>query len=103
MAKMSELDLCINELRAAAQSLTNAADSLTALFGQPTETDNAPAQEKPKPPTLEKVRGVLADKSRNGHTEAVRILLEKYGGNKLSEISPDRYAELLKDAEGLND
>ena len=101
MSKIPELDLTIKELHAAAQSLINAANSLTAIFAQPAETDNAPAQEKPKPPTLEKVRGVLADKSRNGHTDKIRELLEKYGGNKLSEISPDRYAELLKDAEGL--
>ena len=32
MSKMSEVDLCIGELRIAAQSLAAVADSLTALF-----------------------------------------------------------------------
>ena len=57
--------------------------------------------EPPKPITLETARGILADKSRIGHTEAVRELLLKHGGTWLSEISPKRYPELLKDAEGL--
>ena len=33
MSKTSEIDLCISELRTAAQSLTAVADSLTVLFG----------------------------------------------------------------------
>ena len=33
MSKTSEIDLCISELRTAAQSLTAVADSLAALFG----------------------------------------------------------------------
>ncbi len=32
MSKMSELDLCVGELRSAAQSLNSVADSLTSLF-----------------------------------------------------------------------
>ena len=96
MPKTSELDATLQELRVAAQSLTNAADSLTALFSKSTAEPSESA-----PPTLEQVRAVLADKSRNGHTEAIRTLLEKYGGSRLSEISPNRYAEILEDAEGL--
>jgi len=98
---MKELEAVIAEIRIVANHLTTIADSMAAIFCQPEETNTANASEKPKPLTLEQVRGILADKSRNGHTEAIRLLLEKYGGNKLSEISPDRYAELLKDVEGL--
>ena len=50
---------------------------------------------------LEDVRAVLADKSRMGHTAAVRELLTKYGAAKLSEIDPQKYPALLKDAERL--
>lgn len=32
MGKMSELDLCVSELRSVAQSLTTVADSLATLF-----------------------------------------------------------------------
>lgn len=54
-----------------------------------------------KPLTLEEVRAVLAEKSRAGHTEEVRELLNKHGADKLSEIDPAEYAALLADVEVL--
>ena len=51
--------------------------------------------------TLEEVREVLADKSRNGKTEQVRELLKKHGADRLSAINPDSYQALLEDAEVL--
>lgn len=104
MSKTSELDLCIDELRHAAQSLCMAADSLAALFSG--ADDELEASTPPKPPatppiTLEQVRAVLASKSQDGFTAEVRALLQKHGAPKLSEIAPDRYAALLADAEAL--
>lgn len=106
MGKMSELDICVGELRSAAQSLNSVADSLTALFSG--EQSEASEQPEPKPPapkplTLEAVRAVLTEKSRSGHTAKVRELLEKHGASKLSEIDPDKYAALLAEAEVLGD
>jgi hypothetical protein len=113
---MSELDICIGELRNAAKSLNAVADSLTALFSGKedlqtninatfTQTGNENMQVatalEPKPITLEEVRAVLAEKSRAGHTTEVRELLEKHGATKLSEIAPDKYPALLKEAEAL--
>lgn len=99
MSKMSELDLCVGELRSAAQSLNTVADSLTSLFsGTQPETSVQPTL---KPLTLEEVRAVLAEKSRNGHTAKIRELLEKHGAAKLSEIDPQKYAALLAEAEVL--
>ena len=51
--------------------------------------------------TLIDVRKVLAEKSREGHTEQVRTLLEKYGADKLSAINPANYQSLVCDAECL--
>lgn len=51
--------------------------------------------------TLEEVRAILADKSQQGLTAKVRELLEKYGSNRLSEIKPEHYSDLLSDAEKL--
>lgn len=106
MAKMSELDLCITELRKVAQAMNLIADSLTALFSGSGGTTEAPAPKaeakpEPKPIKLETVRAALAEKSRAGHTAEVRELLQKHGAAKLSEIDPSHYADLLKDAEGL--
>lgn len=62
----------------------------------------APTEPEPKPtPTLEQVRAVLAEKSRAGHTAAIRELLRKYGAEKLSLVDPQHYEALLKDVEGL--
>ena len=103
MSKMSELDLCVGELRSAAQSLNTVADSLTSLFSGSQPRTSVQPESKPtsKPLTLEDVRAVLAEKSRNGHTAKVRELLEKHGAAKLSEIDPKNYAALLAEAEVL--
>jgi len=113
---MSELDICIGELREAAQSLTAVADSLTALFSGGgktesyvfTQTGNDNKQivvgattPKPKPVTLEQVRAVLAEKSRSGHTAEVRELLQKHGAAKLSEIDPSEFEALLGEAASI--
>lgn len=50
---------------------------------------------------IEDVRKILADKSRLGHTAKIRELLEKYGANKLSEIDPSNYKDLVADVEKL--
>lgn len=68
-----------------------------------TKKDTKAAKQEPeeKPLTLEEVRAVLAEKSRSGHTEEVRELLNKHGADKLSEIDPAEYAALLAEAEVL--
>ena len=103
MSKMSELDLCVGELRTAAQSLNTVADSLASLFSGSQPKSSVQPESKPtsKPLTLEEVRAVLAEKSRNGHTAKIRELLEKHGATKLSEIDPQKYAALLAEAEVL--
>ncbi len=108
MSKISELDLCVGELRSAAQSLNAVADNLAALFNSGSNNPESMVQPKtktattkPKPITLEQVRAVLAEKSRDGHTAEIRALLEKHGAAKLSEIDPDKYADLLAEAEVL--
>ena len=103
MSKMGELDLCVSELRSVAQSLNTVADSLTSLFSGSQPRTSVQPESKPtsKPLTLEDVRAVLAEKSRNGHTAKVRELLEKHGAAKLSEIDPQKYSALLAEAEVL--
>lgn len=51
--------------------------------------------------TLEEVRGILADKARLGFTSQIKELLEKYGANKLSELSPEKYGDILRDVKEL--
>ncbi len=98
MSKMSEMAATIEELRNAAAAINEAASWLAEQFSGNDEPE-APVKEPPL--TLETVRAVLADKSRNGHTAEVRSLLQKYGASKLSEIDPANYKALLADAEVL--
>ena len=51
--------------------------------------------------TVEKVRAVLAEKSRDGKTQEVRKLLNEFGADKLSAIPEDKLPNLLKKAEVL--
>ena len=51
--------------------------------------------------TLEEVRRVLATKSKNGKQAEVKELIKKYGVNKLTDIHPCNYKELLELAEAL--
>ena len=104
MSKTSELALVIEELRNAAAALCSVAENLSTLFADQAEQNTTPAptiQKAEKPLTLEAVRAVLAEKSRDGHTADIRALLEKHGAARLSEIDPANYAALLADAEAL--
>ena len=54
--------------------------------------------EKPKV-TFKQVRAALAKKSQMGYTSAVKNLVENYGVERLSDIKPENYAEILEQAE----
>ena len=94
MGKFSELDAAIKDLREAATTLLELADTLSQMFDGKSEEELTP--------TLETVRAVLAEKSRTGHTAEVRSLLEKYGATKLSQIDPANFKALLADAEVID-
>lgn len=104
MGKISELDMAIRDLRSAAATINDVADTLAEVFS--TESaDEAPDAVAPVEPalTLEQVRAVLANKSRQGHTAEIRALLQKYGAAKLSGIDPIHYTALVAEAEVLTD
>ena len=82
----AELARCGNALLALSKAVSG---------GKPETTVSAEAI------PLEKVRAVLADKSRLGHTAEVKALLQKHGAVKLSEVDPAKYATLLAEAEAL--
>ena len=122
MSKIKLLLDVVQDMRSLADSLQAVADAVAdndAAEAEMTTTKEpekagkagkaAKKEEKPvakqepeeKPLTLEEVRAVLAEKSRAGHTEEVRELLNKHGADKLSEIDPAEYPVLLAEAEVL--
>ena len=111
MGKCKELSIILDELEAQAHSVLDSVASIRRMFTteeekEPTPYDDGYGYEETeiyvkKPITLEEVRQVLAEISRDGKTAQVRELLKKHGANKLSEINPENYEALLQDAEVL--
>ena len=70
-------------------------------FVQSSEGEEPLPEEKTEAPTLEEVRAVLAKLSVAGHSASVKALIAKFGADKLSDIAPEQYAALLKEAERI--
>ena len=120
MGKMKELATELLELRRCGETLISVADTLTVLFSEDNEetavakpakkqkkttsevTESVPETEAAEPEkvySFTDMRALLADKSRTGHTAAVRELLRKYGAGKLSDLAPENYAAVVAEAE----
>lgn len=101
MSKMSDMAATIEELRTAATAINNAVNWLAEMFGGAGDAESATPTEPTL--TLEQVRAVLAEKSRQGHTAEIRALLQTYGASKLSGINPVHYKALVAKAEVMTD
>jgi len=102
MSKTKLLNEVISDLRKLANSIQAIADTFEA-DATPTEEKQIEPNSKISEPTqpvvsIEEIRAVLAGKSQDGKTAEVRALLQKYGANKLSEISAEVFPDLLKEA-----
>ena len=51
--------------------------------------------------SLEDVRGLLAKKSQEGFTDEIRSIIKEYNCEKLSEINPKYYLEILQKAKQM--
>lgn len=105
---MSKMKLALDVV----EELRNLADSIESLVkameGDDTsDTSNtstiSDVSDKPKEDqiTTEMVRAALAEKSQAGKQMEIKALITKYGGNKLTDLDPSCYKELLKEAEVL--
>ena len=102
MSKMAELDAVVAELRRCGETLIGVSETLRDLFnGSDEYLPNAQPQSATKALVLEDVRSVLAQKSIEGHTAEIQALIRKYDADKLSQVDPAHYADLLRDAEVL--
>lgn len=93
MQDKEEMKALVTEAMTILGTASRALEGLQARLEQ-----DAPAKAEPKALTLVEVRAVLADKSRDGFTDQIRALLEKYGAPKLSEIDPSSYRDLADEA-----
>ena len=95
---LAQLAASISEIAAELKSFSHADHGSVELESQV----EAPDPEKPKQPTLEEVRGILADRASNGHREAVQALIQKRGAKKLSDIDAAAYQSLIEEASALS-
>ena len=111
MGKMNNLSLELEELRkntnklseilsTVSEIITTINDIVGTIESAFSSSPETPKEDK-KSVTLEEVRAVLAEKSREGKTTEVKELLTKFGVNKLSELDASKYDELLKETEGI--
>lgn len=94
--KMSELDLLLDEFEQAVNHVQELAKEIRAFF----TTKEEPAEEE-KPISFTEFRALCANKSRAGHTEAIKAMILDTGAHKLSEVEPNRYRELYQRVEAL--
>ena len=92
--KMSELDLLLDEFEQAACHIQELAKEIRAFF----TTKEEPAEEE-KPISFTELRALCANKSRAGHTEAIKAMILDTGAHKLSEVEPNQYGELYQRVE----
>lgn len=71
---------------------------------QDTQAEPQAKSETPKPAreyTLEEVRAVLVELSQQGLTSQVRQIVLDAGATSLSEVAPDKYAQIMAAVEEL--
>nr|DAS19384.1 MAG TPA: hypothetical protein [Caudoviricetes sp.] len=90
-----------NEVIAELIGVLNRLVDVLEEFVQSSEGEESLPTEKTEAPTLEEVRAVLAKLSVAGHSAAVKALITKFGADKLSELAPEYYTALLKEAEKI--
>ncbi len=90
---MNELSAAVAEIRKCSELLLGVAEALASM-GESSEQQSEKI-------TMEEVRAVLAQKAAAGLSSEVKALLEKYGGKKLSDIKPEDYGHLIKEAEAI--
>lgn len=84
-----------------ADKLRALADSITAACSEQPAAVEEPAKAEAPTVPLEKLRGVLAEKSQQGFTSEVKDLIRRYGADKLSDIDPEHFPDMLKEAEAI--
>ena len=99
---LARLAASISEIAAELKSIGHFDHGIGEESDEPEPQVEAPDREKPKQPTLQEVRGILADRASNGHREAVQALIQKHGAKKLSDIDPAAYQSLIEEASALS-
>ena len=109
MVNKKDLRGGVAKMREVAELLTGWADDMerslekkpgkktvAALVAEPEES--TPAAEPVAASSFEDVRGLLAAKSAAGYRAQVLALINSFGAEKLSEVDPSHFGELMESA-----
>ena len=100
MSRVNLLLDVVEDMLSLAYSLQSVADSIQGNTAAPEEVPTQPVDNTPQI-TIDQVRTLLAEKSGEGKTQAVKALLYKYDAGKLSGVKPEDYAALMEEARKL--
>lgn len=95
---MNQTDLILKVVEDLYQ-LAQHIDSLIKV--EPEKPDEEKEVIQRNPIAVEEVRAILAEKSLAGKQEEIRALIVKYGADKLTDLDPSCYKDLLKEVEAL--
>jgi DNA-directed RNA polymerase subunit F len=95
---MNQTDLILKVVEDLYQ-LAQHIDSLIKVEPEKANEEKKVVQDKPI--AVEEVRAILAEKSLAGKQEEIRALIVKYGADKLTDLDPSCYNDLLKEVEAL--
>ena len=106
MSKVKLLLDMVDDMRSLADSIQSVADSIQGNTAVPEEisaqsVDGIPAKPAAPQITIDQVRTLLAEKSGEGKTQAVKALLYKYDAGMLSGVKPEDYAALMEEERKL--
>lgn len=95
---MSKIKLLLDVV----EDMRNLADSLQAIANAVTENEPDSSSETTEVEVTEQqVRDILVTKSQEGYKDECRALIIKHGATNVTNLKPEFYAQVLKEAEAI--
>ena len=97
MAKMNELDALLTELSEHSRFLQESVKAIRELLsgGEP---EGKPEEKRY---SIEEVRALLLEKRKSGFKDEIRALLLRHGAERLTDIDPAEYCDMMAEAEEI--
>ena len=95
MSKIKKVLEVIEVLKDCSQTLEEAAKDIEEMFKTPDLVKNEEVV-KEKEITLEELRGLMAQKSRDGFTKEMKAIIKHLGYSRLTDVPKEHYQEMLK-------
>lgn len=103
MSAMNDLELKLREAENLIDQTKETILSLHELLSSSQNGEQCNDEQPKRNPVKDKVtvRQMLADKCKEGYTDQIKDLLQKFGADKLSDVDPKDYEDLYYSAEAI--